>query len=225
MKNRKKLVGIGAVLVLALVTMASWAFANDETLTTYYACINNASGTIKVWTEPKECGGNEFPIQWNNVGPKGDKGDPGPQGPPGPSEAFATGNGDVSFSENAAEDVMTLNLPEGEYVSNVTLVATNEGDGRAFVECHYDYIDSGGRYTLPGQSWQSGLFGASVGASYFFTESLAHTHAITLEEPTEVIVVCENNFIEGNPAIVINHAEWNVIKVGKLNVQPPPDNP
>jgi hypothetical protein len=219
MKNLKKSIGIGVVLVVTLTVIVSWALANSETPTTYYACVNNSSGTIKVWTEPTDCGTNEFPIQWNNVGPKGDKGDPGPPGPS--SEAFATGRGDIELpleSPPKDVDVIALELPAGEYVSNVTFVATNDGGGEAFVSCHYDYIDSGGRYPLPGQHWQSGGFAGTVVS----TVSHAHTHAITLGEPTKVIVVCQTNWGPDDPDVVINHMEWNVIKVGTLNEQQPP---
>lgn len=129
MKSHKKLIGIGVVLVVALSVIVSWAFANGETPTPYYACINNSSGTIKVWTEPMDCSNNEFPIQWNNVGPKGD---PGPQGPPGSTsatEAFTTKRGEIYLYLNVDEDVITLDLPAGKYVSIVTFMASYKDRG------------------------------------------------------------------------------------------------
>ena len=207
------------IVVVALAAIASWAFANDETPTPYYACINNSSGTIKVWTEPMDCSNNEDPIHWNNVGPRGE------QGPPGPSsaiEAFATGKGGIQLPLNHVPvDVVALDLPAGKFVSNVTFLASYRGFGpglpeeeSSFVSCRYEFIGSSGeRYDLPGQSYQSGSFGGNI----WGYQSHAHTHAITLVEPTKVIVVCSN----GPGSSRINHMEWNVIKVDTLTIQPP----
>lgn len=50
---------------------------------TYFACVNNSSGTIKVVSSNADCKSGDYFIEWNQVGPKGDTGDPGPQGVPG----------------------------------------------------------------------------------------------------------------------------------------------
>jgi hypothetical protein len=73
------------VLVMASIFSIQRVVAENNT-TTYYACINNSSGTIKMIDESKTCANNEVKIEWNQVGPKGDKGDTGntgPQGEPG----------------------------------------------------------------------------------------------------------------------------------------------
>jgi len=83
-----KLFWIGGVVVLLLAVGVTMALANDNT--TYYACINNDSGIVKVFLQETECKDNEIPATWNAVGPQGEKGDQGEQGPPGPpGEEFA----------------------------------------------------------------------------------------------------------------------------------------
>jgi hypothetical protein len=72
-------VGIG-VGMGAMVTAQSGG-------TTYYACVNNSSGTIKMVNETTACKKHETRIEWNQQGPQGlpgPKGDPGADGPPGP---------------------------------------------------------------------------------------------------------------------------------------------
>lgn len=76
------------------------------------------------------------------------------------------------------------------------------------MSCGYDYIDSGGRAELPGQSG----FGSDVEGA----QSYADTHAITLDEDAQVIVVCTTHDYEPT---LIHHMEWNMIKVDTLNIQ------
>ena len=71
------------VLVMAAIFGVSSVWAQDNNVT-YYACVNNSSGTIKMVDENKACSNNEVKISWNQVGPKGDTGATGPAGPQGP---------------------------------------------------------------------------------------------------------------------------------------------
>src|SRR5262245_56021750 len=54
-----------------------------------HACVKNG-GSLKIVTDPAQCGGGETPLSWNVQGPPGEPGTdgadggPGPQGPPGP---------------------------------------------------------------------------------------------------------------------------------------------
>lgn len=59
------------------------AGATAQSSPTYYACVNNNSGTIHVVWGPTQCASNEILISWNQVGPKGDTGQVGPAGPAG----------------------------------------------------------------------------------------------------------------------------------------------
>lgn len=209
-----------AVLVSALLVLAigaTWVIAQNEGV--IQACVG-PQGQPRIVQSESECRPSEEDfLAWNIVGPKGDKGDPGPQGPPGlanPIEAFANGQGDVDFSLGDEIDMMSLDLPAGKYISYVTLAARQSEPGRSFLECRYDYSDSEGRHTLPGQSNQSGHFGGTVPAE---SVSHAHTHAITLDESTEVIVVCEVNFQDpAGTTVRVHHMEWNAIKIDTLHL-------
>lgn len=83
--------GMIGVLVMAAIFGVSSAWAEENSVT-YYACVNNSSGTIKMVDENKACSNNEVKISWNQVGPKGDTGATGPAGPQGPKgDTGATG--------------------------------------------------------------------------------------------------------------------------------------
>ncbi len=83
---RRKIIILGTFLVIAVAVFTSWAWAQSDDVM-IYACVNNASGTIRMVGPDDTCASNGELIVWNQEGPKGDKGDrgvPGPQGPAGP---------------------------------------------------------------------------------------------------------------------------------------------
>jgi hypothetical protein len=54
---------------------------------TYYACINNSTGAIRIVNQSTVCKTGEHEIQWNQAGPQGPKGATGAQGPKGATGA------------------------------------------------------------------------------------------------------------------------------------------
>ncbi|MCJ7676177.1 MAG: hypothetical protein MUO35_00465, partial [Anaerolineales bacterium] len=76
MKGKTFLIGGLVVLFLAVVVTVAWA----ENTVTYYACVNNSSGTIHMVDAGVKCNNNEQLYQWNQMGPKGDTGATGPAG-------------------------------------------------------------------------------------------------------------------------------------------------
>src|SRR5450631_191025 len=56
-------------------------------VTTYYACINNSTGAIRIVSKSTVCMSAEHKINWNQVGPQGPQGPKGPQGATGPRGA------------------------------------------------------------------------------------------------------------------------------------------
>lgn len=85
--KRYKLIAVSvAAILLFLVITVSWGFAQGGNIM-YFACVNNSSGTIKVFQEPQPCSNNEFAIQFNSEGPPGPAGPQGPVGPAGPAGA------------------------------------------------------------------------------------------------------------------------------------------
>jgi hypothetical protein len=79
-RTRLRAIGVvGSALVL------SAAFIQTVVgFDTYYACVNNSSGTIRVVSGSEDCKTGDYFIEWNRVGPKGDPGPTGPEGPAGP---------------------------------------------------------------------------------------------------------------------------------------------
>ena len=80
MKTKSFLIGV--LLVILLAVGFTWALAQTEP-ETYFACVNNSSGTIHMVNEGESCNNNEELYEWNKVGPQGPQGDPGPQGEKG----------------------------------------------------------------------------------------------------------------------------------------------
>jgi Collagen triple helix repeat (20 copies) len=78
----------GCILPVAAQQQAS---SNDVDLSpavvTYYGCVNNSTGDIRIVSKSTVCKSTEHKINWNQVGPKGPKGNTGAQGPKGPKGA------------------------------------------------------------------------------------------------------------------------------------------
>jgi len=51
---------------------------------TYYGCVNNSSGAIRIVSKTTACQSTEHKISWNQIGPQGPQGPKGPAGPQGP---------------------------------------------------------------------------------------------------------------------------------------------
>jgi hypothetical protein len=73
---------------------------------TYYACISNSSGAIRIVTKSTTCKSSEHKIQWDQTGPEGPKGPQGPQGtqgakgatgPQGPQGPAGLASGNFDF--------------------------------------------------------------------------------------------------------------------------------
>ncbi len=96
-------IGVGALAV---------AGGNEAT---YYACVNNNSGTIHVIDVSGTCTHNEMRISWNQQGPSGPQGIPGadgasgPQGPTGPAgQDGADGTFSGTFTSSSGAYQLTV---------------------------------------------------------------------------------------------------------------------
>ncbi|HNS51557.1 MAG TPA: SUMF1/EgtB/PvdO family nonheme iron enzyme [Anaerolineae bacterium] len=67
--ERKQLFAVVGAAVAVLVAVA-WAWAQGGGVI-YYACVNNASGTIHMIGAGETCGNNEELVTWNSEGPQG----------------------------------------------------------------------------------------------------------------------------------------------------------
>lgn len=73
-----------AVIVVGLGGAAVAADSSQPNQTgTYYGCIGDGNGNLRVIDSGDSCEKNETAITWNQTGPQGLKGDTGAQGPQG----------------------------------------------------------------------------------------------------------------------------------------------
>lgn len=79
---KRKTFLIGGLVVLFLVVAVTVAWADTDTVT-YYACVDNSSGTIHMVDAGVKCSNSEQLVQWNQMGPQGEIGPQGPQGEQG----------------------------------------------------------------------------------------------------------------------------------------------
>jgi hypothetical protein len=77
-KNRRlprglALVGIG-VVVASGGAFAGFGIASAAGSTTFYACVTNASGAVRIVTAGTTCASSEHKVNWNQTGPQGPAG-------------------------------------------------------------------------------------------------------------------------------------------------------
>ncbi len=154
---------VGGLLV-AIVGAGFLVMVNAQTTsTTISACVNNASGIVRIVPTRTGCLRNETLTQWNITGPKGDTGgigpqgaagDPGPQGAPGSGVLYKdmiywkSPTGDLPNGPTLTTDpvfylTFTLpdswKLPDSNHFSAVLMATVNVhnlGPGDAYVDCH-----------------------------------------------------------------------------------------
>jgi formylglycine-generating enzyme required for sulfatase activity len=68
--DRTRLLVVVGLAVAVLVIAATWAWAQGDGVM-YYACVNNASGTIHMVGAGETCANNEELVAWNSEGPQG----------------------------------------------------------------------------------------------------------------------------------------------------------
>ncbi len=117
-----------AMLILAILLGAgvTWAVAQNET-ETYYACVNNSSGAMKIVSASANCHKNEYKIEWNNVGPTGAQGPQGPEGPQGAQGPVGPATATLAFNPFPTfSDVTLMNITiNGGDVTGPVLAGTN----------------------------------------------------------------------------------------------------
>jgi len=69
-----------AAVATAAIMLSALAIGGVVGYETYYACVNNGSGTIKVVSGAADCNNGDYFIEWNAQGPPGEIGPAGPQG-------------------------------------------------------------------------------------------------------------------------------------------------
>jgi hypothetical protein len=197
-------------LVAGVVLLIFAQVPASASTVTYYACINNTSGAIRIVTKSTTCKTGEHKIQWNQTGPEGPKGPPGPEGPQGPKGAkgatgpqgpqgppgppgLASGSFELLqaglFPTLVSSPVVYLISNEAQtaswyFVSASLMLYVDAGDGAAFC---YDSLHSTG---TPSQYGGSGLTGGY--------QQVSITDAVFLNQGDYVEVSCYSDFGDGN---------------------------
>ncbi len=177
-------IGVIAAGATALVGGAIPAIAAATSSTvTYYACVTNSTGAIKIVGKTTGCKSGSHKISWNNTGPRGAT---GARGPAGVTKGYIDFSGGADLTNDALTTVGTLNLPAGNYMINAKvegeLGSSNHGDD--VVSCDMDdsngnTLDTNGVTLIPGLDSASG-------------ESMTLLGATSLAASGYVQIVCAN---------------------------------
>lgn len=226
MKHLKSTLIVAAVLTLLLAVAAMAAFAQDEN-PTYYACVNNSSGTIFIVGAETTCKTNEYRIVWNMQGPPG---------PPGVSEAWWADRCSTMGCEQPLiltpgsgwHDLWFVDLPAGAYIFDVYLNASTptifDTDGTPIghapggvLECAYFSEDAQGNRTD-----LTGILTPGMGMSVDWSESTGLSHKLELQSEMHFLLSCR--FGPGsvdpsleNQAIQIRGSGITAIKVDQIH--------
>ncbi len=104
----------GAAAAVALIAGAVPAIAAATTpAVTYFACVTNSTGAIRIVAKSTSCGTGKHKISWNNAGPQGS---PGKRGPAGVVTGFIDASDATHQLNGIADTVATLPLPAGKYL-------------------------------------------------------------------------------------------------------------
>ena len=71
------------LIATVLVGFVSALLASSASAQVINACVNDATGFLRIVTDPSDCRPPDSPISWNVQGPAGPMGQPGPMGEPG----------------------------------------------------------------------------------------------------------------------------------------------
>lgn len=164
-------------------------------VTTYYGCVNNSTGAIRIVSKGTVCKSTEHKINWNQVGPQGPQGPKGPQGaqgpqgargpqgPPGISVGYSATTGvGVFIGLTPAQYVIAQTAAVGAgtyYVSASTLLLISSGDA-AF--CITSTVNNGGNTHNYG--------GSSLGGGY---QQVSNTDVWIVSAGDAFQLVCYDN--------------------------------
>jgi hypothetical protein len=148
----------GALAAAALAAGAIPAIAAATTSTvTFFACVTNSTGAIKIVGKATTCGTGQHKISWNNAGPRG------PQGPAGVTNGFIDNSSGASLTNTGLTTVGTLPLQAGKFLitAKVDALLPSPNHGNDVVSCDLtdsngSTLDTTGVTLLPGLSNSAG---------------------------------------------------------------------
>jgi hypothetical protein len=221
----------GSAIVVSAATVVQ--ADSGSTQVTYYACVNNSSGTIKMIASSDACAQNEQKIVWNQQGQpgpqglQGEQGAPGDTGPMGPagasgaSQAYTVRTGAANYVQSAFDQstlvVASLNLEAGAYVINATETAT----------FHQNFADLGGAVscslTPTGAGASQGVGAVNISLQEV---NVVVTEGVTLTGPATVSLKCSGPGGLSSESAAITATAVGSVVVQAADVTPvPPTGP
>jgi hypothetical protein len=211
---------VGCVLLFAAQTKLSPA------TTTYYGCVNNTTGAIRIVSKTTVCKTTEHKISWNQVGPQGPQGPQGkqgaqgPQGPEGPQgtqgaqgpPGISIGNAAyLSYEANVALNATPANIlatgainNAGTYfISASAFVNVASGDEGAFC---YDALESNGLISQVGGFYTDGSY-----------VNVSLTDAFSINAGDQVLLYC---YTGGNNGSLLKNAALTATLINHASIPP-----
>jgi hypothetical protein len=125
--SRRLLIGTCVMAAAVLAGAAIPALAGGKTMT-FFACVTNKTGALKIVSKSAACRTGQHKISWNSSGPQG------PAGVVAGYHAVAHG-GTISTSTTT---VTSLALPAGNFIVNASVyldISSSEGDTTNVADC------------------------------------------------------------------------------------------
>jgi hypothetical protein len=159
------LAGVAVLAGAAIPALASGGSAP----VTYYACVTNSTGALKIVSKATKCHTGQHKISWNNVGPRGLT---GARGAAGLVRGYIDNSGGADLTNSSLTTVGTLHLPAGKFLVTAKVDAgigsSNNGDD--VVSCDVtdsngNTLDTTGVTLIPGLDGAAGLGMTMLGAT------------------------------------------------------------
>jgi hypothetical protein len=173
-RNRRRLQITGAAAAVALIAAAVPAIAAATTSTvTYFACVTNSTGAIRIVGKATGCGTGQHKISWNKAGPRGPR---GKRGPAGAVTGFIDTSDATQQVSGFPSTVATLPLPAGSYMvtakADVSLGTTDgsaDSVGCNLIDSNSNFLDSTSASLNPGQNFTATEAMTLLGATQLTT--------------------------------------------------------
>ncbi|MFZ0805031.1 MAG: hypothetical protein WAN03_02560 [Candidatus Sulfotelmatobacter sp.] len=202
------------ILVITVGALSSLGAVPAQAATTYYACVTNATGAIRLVSSTATCKATEHKIQWNDPGPRGPA---GPQGPPGTASGVFAVNNSLSITvTDQPTSIMQAQISQpGSYLFFATANLVN-GDFD-IMACSIVNVNSSGTATSSGTTdgQFSGVQYLNVAVSAAVASLQASDIPYTVELSCQIVGNASGNTIQATGASL------SAIQVGTLQI----DNP
>jgi hypothetical protein len=206
------------ILVITVGALSALGAAPAEAaITTYYACVTNATGALHLVSSTATCKATEHKIQWNDPGPRGPAGPQGPQGPPGAaSGVFAVSNSlSITVTDQPTSILQAQISQPGSYLFSANANLVN-GDFD-IMACSIVNLNSSGTATSSGttDAQFSGVQYLNVAVSAAVGSLQASDIPYTVELSCQITGNASGNTIQATGATL------SVIQVGTLQIDTP----